>query len=272
MMMKSLSLFCLIAVAEAMKATQCCGGAVTTCCPDSVDKHNQNQSSAEHEKEFQDELEDIENDIQDLIDDAEEDDSTEPTYDNEVAKTITDEIFSEMDGDMDNSITVTEMEANVDRKIAEGHTSNREGDHIRAWFNSADGFDGEHDYEVSYDDLYAYNESIVDSGELEEMIADLHKNKSLAIEMVTEWFTGHLDHKIHVEDWIEIDAGDLIFNDEWTQEEVDWLEDQMDNVLEWKENSDSKGYVTEEQMVTRFMVMLDDKAFNETLLSDYMAE
>ena len=46
----------------------------------------------------------------------------------------------------------------------------------------------------------------------------------------------------------------------------------MDNVLEWKENSDSKGYVTEEQMVTRFMVMLDDKAFNETLLSDYMAE
>ena len=103
---------------------------------------------------------------------------------NEQALNKTKQMFEWMDLDFNKEIDIiNEVEQMLDFDISRGEMSNYEAGILRDYFYDADLYgDGTQDYLVTFDQLYAYNVEMIESGLMDVMIDDFAKNREEAQE------------------------------------------------------------------------------------------
>ena len=164
-----------------------------------------------------------------------------------------------MDLDYDGEIDIiNEVEQMLDFDISRGEMSNYEAGILRDYFYDADMMDDSQDYLVNFDQLYAYNVEMIESGLMDIMIDDFAKNREEAQEQAAtffELFDLNADGKITTDEFNEVAAQALELGDA-TQGEIDFYKGQMDlaDSFDGVQNNE----VTIDEMSERFKIITDD--------------
>lgn len=164
-----------------------------------------------------------------------------------------------MDLDYNGEIDIiNEVEQMLDFDISRGEMSNYEAGILRDYFYDADNMDNSQDYLVSFDQLYAYNVEMIESGLMDQMIDDFAKNREEAQEQAAtffELFDLNADGKITTDEFNEVAAQALELGDA-TQGEIDFYKGQMDlaDSFDGVQNNE----VTIDEMSERFKIITDD--------------
>lgn len=218
-MMKSLTILCVIAIADAIQVEECCSAAVTTCCPSNQDK------SPTIEEHISGLKENIENILEGAMPELKDGEQL-----NEEALSITKNMFDWMDYDYDLQLDIlNEVEQTLDYDISRGDMSLFEADLIRQYFFDADADDGEQDYLVDFQQLYDYNVKLVDTGLWAQMTQEINKNRDEAEQeaaILFEIFDINKDGFLTIDEYNEVSAQKLA-DGEVSQAEIDWYKDQM---------------------------------------------
>ena len=148
----------------------------------------------------------------------------------------------------------------LDYDISRNDMSNYEAAILRDYFYGAAGQDdsGNQQYDISFDELYDYNLSLIESGEMKLMFDDFAKNRAQAEQQAAEFFTVfdiNSDGLITIDEYDEA-ASKAVDNGEMSQDEMEWMKNQVKIADDADEFSDNE--VDIEDITERFKILIDD--------------
>ena len=170
-------------------------------------------------------------------------------------------MFEWMDQNADATIDImNEVEPMLDYDISRNDMSNYEATILRDYFYGAAGNDeaGNQQYDITFDELYDYNLSLIESGEMKLMFEDFAKNRAKAEQQAAEFFTIfdlNSDGLITIDEYDEA-ASKAVDNGDKSQDEIDWMKNQVKIADDANEMSDNE--VDIEDITERFKILIDD--------------